>query len=412
MTTFFSVPTTKTFKSDLTGDKRRFKFEINESNGFAALYEKLVAMYGVGDLVCKYEDDEHDLITLVTDEDLVEALCMPEPLKLTVFAKSAPPQQPDGAASPTPTAALPEVVPEIMRQQLWFMKHFKKQAKVPGPRAVPCQASQPSTNFGNPVKQMARFIEHVTLSEGEQVPVGETRKKVWRVRNDSPNTWPQGSKLVYVSGKSCDQLSAADSFPVAVALAPGQQADLEVEVVAPPKPGFYQGFWRLQGPKGRKFGQRLGCSMQVSENGDAVISSSESSGEEDSDSDGFIDVGDHSAKVKKADGATWKAKKAKKMGKPCPPNPKDPTSADLWLPERAELRARGYANEGLVLKMLWKCNGNVEAAAAKLADKRIKLEGRVNKVLAKIATLSTTPDAASPLADAVATAAPMGKLCE
>ena len=44
-----------TFKSDLNGDKRRFKFEASASvsSGFAALKEKLESMYDVGELVIK-----------------------------------------------------------------------------------------------------------------------------------------------------------------------------------------------------------------------------------------------------------------------------------------------------------------------------------------------------------------------
>lgn len=402
-----------TFKSDLNGDKRRFKFEASASvsSGFAALKEKLESMYDVGELVIKYVDDENDLITLLTDEDLAEALTMhPQPIKLTVYPKSAPPplQQPEHeSASPATSRALPEVMlPEIMRQQLWFMKQFKKQAKSPVHQGAAKGEQANHAKLGNPVKQMARFVKHVTLLEGEQVPAGEKRKKVWRVRNDSPNAWPAGSHLIYVSGKSADQLSTADSFPVAVVLAPGEEADIEVEVVAPTKPGFYQGFWRLQGPKGRKFGQRLGCGLQVSETGDAIISSTDESAAEE-DSDGFVDVGDHPAKTKKSKVEVGVLKGKKEKKKLSQPNPADPASADLWVPERAELRARGFTNEGLLLKMLWKCDGDLEAAAAKLTDKRNKLEGKVHKVLAKIATLTTAPDPTSLPADAASI--PVGK---
>jgi hypothetical protein len=166
-----------TFKSDLNGDKRRFKFEASASvsSGFAALKEKLESMYDVGELVIKYVDDENDLISLLTDEDLAEALTMhPQPIKLTVYPKSAPPplQQPEHeSASPATSRALPEVMlPEIMRQQLWFMKQFKKQAKSPVHQGAAKGEQANHAKLGNPVKQMARFVKHVTLLEGASLP--------------------------------------------------------------------------------------------------------------------------------------------------------------------------------------------------------------------------------------------------
>ena len=47
------------------------------------------------------------------------------------------------------------------------------------------------------------------------------------------------------------------------AVAPGEEVDVAVEMVAPTDLGRYLGYWRLQGPRGRKFGQRVWCHVQV-----------------------------------------------------------------------------------------------------------------------------------------------------
>lgn len=52
--------------------------------------------------------------------------------------------------------------------------------------------------------------------------------------------------------------------PVATKLAPGQQSTVSVQVTAPSTPGPFHAFYRLQGPAGRKFGQRLACALVVS----------------------------------------------------------------------------------------------------------------------------------------------------
>lgn len=112
-------------------------------------------------------------------------------------------------------------------------------------------------------QKLIKKQQNLYWNAGENLVSGSTCNKVWRVRNDSQQPWPLGAKLVYVSGKAADRLSPQDSYPVSVALAPGQEADISVEIVAPAAPGKYEAFWRLQGPKGKKFGQRLGCSILV-----------------------------------------------------------------------------------------------------------------------------------------------------
>jgi len=44
---------------------------------------------------------------------------------------------------------------------------------------------------------------------------------------------------------------------------PGEEVDVDVEMTAPSSLGRYLGYWRLMGPRGRKFGQRVWCHIQV-----------------------------------------------------------------------------------------------------------------------------------------------------
>lgn len=467
-------------KSDLNGDKRRFTLKVSE--GMAALQQKLTTIYDAGELTLKYEDEEKDLVTLKSDEDLSEALkVMNGPMRITVRATAPAAAAAEEKANFQPN--VPVVMEELIRNGLDQFKLMKQQFKQasreakeeckawrPGHEAsrgphpghyghgphhghahgphpghwhgphpghgpppghghgpphahghgpphghghgaphghghgphdgfVPHGHEQPHAankepaglgaalgKQGNPVKQMARFVQHVTLPEGEKIPAGQSCTKIWRVRNDSVHTWPLGSTLILVSGKNADNIATAESFPVTAALAPGEETELSVEVLAPSKPGFYQAFWRLQGPRGRKFGQRLGCSMLVTDKDGAVISSSESDGE---------DSGERKANKEK-----------KQLLKQARKQAGDAADPALDEGKKAQLRAMGYIHEELLTKCLRKCDGDVEAAAARLSKKREKLNKKVSQMAEKLAALSTCPVQQAAALPAVAAAVP------
>lgn len=150
--------------------------------------------------------------------------------------------------------------------------------------------------------------------EASAVGPGSVFVKTWRVRNDSPWTWPENVELVFIGGdkemliattgaaviasapaiersrkpgrgigsrKWEPELSAA--FPVQGGLAPGAETVLECPLQAPEKPGRYECFFRLRekGESGAKFGQRLFCSVHV----EAQSSSTSAEESEDCDSE-------------------------------------------------------------------------------------------------------------------------------
>jgi len=62
-----------------------------------------------------------------------------------------------------------------------------------------------------------------------------------------------------------DQMTTEMAVPLSRAgpVLPGEEVDVAVEMVAPEGVGRYLGYWRLVGPRGRKFGQRVWCHVQV-----------------------------------------------------------------------------------------------------------------------------------------------------
>jgi len=121
---------------------------------------------------------------------------------------------------------------------------------------------------------MARFVKHVT-ENGSEVEPKEVIEKAWRVRNDSVISWPSDVQLIQVGGETVtfftsegddEPLATATeerAVPVRGAMAPCQEQDIRITVVAPEEPGFYQLFFRFREASGKKFGQRLELSFTV-----------------------------------------------------------------------------------------------------------------------------------------------------
>lgn len=119
--------------------------------------------------------------------------------------------------------------------------------------------------FGKGTKDnmaMARFVSHTSGSDVAKVVAGQTFKKSWLVRNDSTTTWPETCSLIPVS-KSCADLSPPPEAPIVGDVAPGEEVTVSVDLVAPPQPGMYEGYWRSRDSSGRKFGQRLWAKVMV-----------------------------------------------------------------------------------------------------------------------------------------------------
>lgn len=370
-------------KCDLDGDIRRFSQD--EPLVYADLKKHLADVYEKGDLVIKYQDDEGDLVTIANERDLLEArACVPDSFwRFKLFVKEASShikKEQHLMESDIKGDALEPMSQLKLHEKMWLLKQYKKASKAQWKEAK--QANKDALLLkpwrtqgdkpGNPVKQMARFVDHVTLQEGEKIPAGERCTKTWRVRNDSPRAWPEGPiQLVYVSGNAADRLSPEETYPVEAKLAPGEETLLSVDITAPSAPGLYQGFWRLRGPKGCKFGQRLGCSILV--NADEVVisdSDPDSSSDPDlvdtDDSDGFVDLGSETEKTVA----------------------REPGRRTKWAKELAALKQAGFDNEGLSLKMLKKCDGNVAKAAKKLAKKNLKCVKKVTKTVKKLEDLT------------------------
>lgn len=107
------------------------------------------------------------------------------------------------------------------------------------------------------------YIADATIPDGTVFDGGEDFEKVWRVQNTGTCMWDEGYRLVYISGDDeIDpmnlRLQNADDF-----VAPGETAELGVDLTAPLKVGEYTGTWRMQADNGEYFGQELTVVIEV-----------------------------------------------------------------------------------------------------------------------------------------------------
>ena len=104
----------------------------------------------------------------------------------------------------------------------------------------------------------AQFISDVTVPDGSSFAPGGTFTKTWRLKNIGSCTWTTSYTLIFAGG---DQMGGPASIALPVAVAPGQTADLSVNLTAPATGGHYKGLWKIANASSGQFG--IGDSANV-----------------------------------------------------------------------------------------------------------------------------------------------------
>lgn len=91
----------------------------------------------------------------------------------------------------------------------------------------------------------------ITIEDDTEVAPGEEFTKIWRVVNVGSCTWTADYAIVFFSGELMD---SPTSLPLSTTVPPTQSVELSVDMVAPDKPGKYQGNWKLKNADGEWFG--------------------------------------------------------------------------------------------------------------------------------------------------------------
>ena len=97
----------------------------------------------------------------------------------------------------------------------------------------------------------AEFVDDVTVPDGTTFAPNDTFVKTWQLKNTGATTWTPDYALVFIDG---DLLGASPTIPLQAQVAPGETANLSIELIAPAKDGTYKGFWKLLNANREVFG--------------------------------------------------------------------------------------------------------------------------------------------------------------
>jgi len=116
----------------------------------------------------------------------------------------------------------------------------------------------------NPQGDRSVYVSDVTIPDGSVIAPGAAFVKTWKLQNAGTTTWTTSYSLVFISG---DQMGTIASVPLTQSVAPGQQVDVSVNMVAPTNQGTYQGYWKLKNGTGQLFNDSVYVLIKVGTGG-------------------------------------------------------------------------------------------------------------------------------------------------
>jgi hypothetical protein len=320
-------------------DLRRFNFSGND---FCVLQETLAKIFNLsGPFLIKYLDDEKELVTMSSDAEFLCAIHLAKgPLRLQIFPKTVPSVEiPVSYPSlealsmnnciPSPVFRPVETLPPRnveMKDVSSTVPEFKKGGKY----GYGGHHHHPGKEKFK--KGKSRFVKDVTVEDNTSFAPQTPFVKTWRVRNEGMNSWVNCA----LKFKKGDRLATSEMISVPN-VAPNEEIDISVPMVAPSQPGKYSCVLKMVNSFGIPFGQALKMKIRVP----SPDSSSSSSDEE------------HHPK-NKAKEDLLKEKQA------------------LYSTQLSYLKGMGFTDDTKNLKLLIKSQGNIDKVVVKLLKKRMK----------------------------------------
>ncbi len=117
------------------------------------------------------------------------------------------------------------------------------------PQGTPINTAIPTIPAG-PSGDRSTYVSDVTIPDGTVLAPVAAFVKTWKLQNIGTTTWTTSYTLVFISG---DQMGTVASVPLTQSVAPGQQVDVSVNMVAPSTAGKYQGYWKMKNASGQLF---------------------------------------------------------------------------------------------------------------------------------------------------------------
>lgn len=122
--------------------------------------------------------------------------------------------------------------------------------------ATPAPAATQPASAG----ERGEYLADVTVPDGTVFGPNQQFQKTWRVKNTGQTIWTTDYTLVYIDGAL---MGAEPAVPLAEAVEPGKQTEITVDMVTPPNPGGYRGYWKLRNAAGQVFGFGLNADEAI-----------------------------------------------------------------------------------------------------------------------------------------------------
>jgi hypothetical protein len=95
------------------------------------------------------------------------------------------------------------------------------------------------------------FVQDLNIPDDTVFPPGAEFTKIWLLRNNGTCPWTTDYSIVFLDG---DQMSAESTIPLSEPVAPGQELEVAIDMVAPEEPGTYRGNWQVADASDQPFG--------------------------------------------------------------------------------------------------------------------------------------------------------------
>jgi hypothetical protein len=105
----------------------------------------------------------------------------------------------------------------------------------------------------------ARFVEDLTIPDGQQVEAGEVLDKRWAVLNSGTCDWSAGYRLVRIDEGLIEAEEELALYPARA----GETGVWSVQLIAPNQTGEQIASWQAQAPDGSFFGDPVFVLIEV-----------------------------------------------------------------------------------------------------------------------------------------------------
>jgi hypothetical protein len=179
------------------------------------------------------------------------------------------------SACSKPTNATPTLDPVLIRTQaVATFSIGLTQTALAQPTATPTETPSPTpTETSTPAPSsttslvilptsscnVLSFVSDVNIPDNSKMAPDQKFTKTWRVKNSGTCDWEEDFQVKFFSGNAM----GGKSIALGKTVAPGQEVNLSVNLIAPTAIGVYTGNWRMTDDSGAFFGDSFYVMISV-----------------------------------------------------------------------------------------------------------------------------------------------------